>query len=108
VRAESTNRVSFIDVEVELEGKHQHEEGREVKEQTHLVHLLELQDPRQVNQSSFHRIETLDNEENLLPRAMRPRLTLGDRLPEQALQVLHVVVRVLADHRSRETRSEPN
>jgi hypothetical protein len=117
VGSKSSNRVSLVDVEVELKGHdriisfptpaYRQDEERAWKK-THLVLLLELDQLRQIDQRSLHRVETLDGDHDLLPRSMRPRLTLTDDLPQQRLQILHVVVLELPHARSAHPDSEPD
>lgn len=84
------------------------ERRREGEEETRLVDVLELDDARQVDESALHRVQALDNEEDFLPRAVRAGLTLRDALPEEVLEVVHVVVLVLAHHGARQARAEPD
>ena len=58
----------------------------------HLVFLLELEDLWQVHESSLHAVQTLDNQQDLLPRTVSLWLSLANDLPQQTFQALHVVM----------------
>lgn len=85
---ECSNRMRLVDVEVEL------------------VSLLELEDSGQIDHSSFHGVKALNDQKNLLPWAMSPRLTLTDALSEQIFEIFHIVMLVHPDHGARESSSE--
>ena len=76
------------------------------QDSTCLVFLLELHDHGQVRQRPLHRVQSLDDEQDLLPRTVGARHALADALAQQRLELLHVVVLVLADVRATETRTE--
>jgi hypothetical protein len=63
-----------------------------VDEQVELVLSLESDDFGEVAHGAFHRVETLDSNENLLPGTVSAGLALGDSLAKNTLQVADVVV----------------
>jgi hypothetical protein len=72
----------------------------------YLVLLLELEDCRQVDERALHRVQTLNDDHNLLPRPVRLRLALGDDFAEELLERAHVVVLVHAHARAREAHAD--
>mmetsp|Transcript_2162 Transcript_2162/g.6920 ORF Transcript_2162/g.6920 Transcript_2162/m.6920 type:complete len:207 (+) Transcript_2162:669-1289(+) len=63
-----------------------------VQVQICLVLLLDLHDLLQLGELAFHRIDTLDDDDDLLPRPPSAGLALGNARTQQALQLLRVVV----------------
>jgi len=47
---------------------------------------------RKIDQRSFHAIKTFYNDENLLPRSMSTGLSLADRLAQDGLEMVNIVV----------------
>ena len=74
----------------------------------YLVLLLELHDRREVAKGAFHTVQTLDNDQNLLPWAVGLGLTLTDHLTKQVFQVVHVVVLEHANVGTTETDTSTN
>lgn len=85
---EGTDRVGFVDKEVEL------------------VALLELNEGGEIAHCAFHGVEAFDDDENLLPGTVSAGLALRDAVAENALEVLHVVVLKHGNHGTRETGAE--
>lgn len=71
---DGTNGVSLVDEEIEL------------------VLVLQRHDTGQIAHGSLHGVETLNGNQNLLPRAVSAGLSLRDGLAELALEIDHVVV----------------
>ena len=74
----------------------------------HLVLPLQLKHARQVEQSSLHGVKTFNDDEDLLPRAMRLGLALADTLLQQGFQSVHVVMLEHPDVGAAETDTESN
>lgn len=72
VRAKRADAVRFIHIEIGL------------------VLLLDLNNLRETQDFSLHRVDTLHNNENLLPVSVSTRLALSDGLPDNSLQVLGI------------------
>lgn len=77
-----------------------------VNEQVELVLLLESDDFREIAHGAFHGIETLNSNENLLPRTVSAGLALGDSLAEDTLQVVDIVVLEHFNDSARESGTE--
>jgi hypothetical protein len=79
-----------------------------VDEEEELVLLLELDDAGQVAHGAFHRVQTLNRDQDLLPWAVGAGLALRDGFAQRALEIAHVVVLEHGDHGSRKTGTESN
>lgn len=74
-----------------------------VDKQVELVLAFELQKSGQITHGTLHRVETLDNDQNLLPRAVSAGLSLRDSLAKNSFQIGHVVVLEGLDDSARQT-----
>ena len=83
-------------------------DGRHGISSTDLILVLELDHTGQVDQSTFHTVETLDDDQNLLPWTMRLRLSLTDNFPQQRLEVVHIVVLEHANISPAQPNTEPD
>lgn len=72
----------------------------------YLVSLLQLYQGRQVDESALHAVETLHDDQDLLPRTMCLRLALADDLSQKLLQILHIVVLEHANVRAAQPDTE--
>ena len=54
----------------------------------------------------LHRVQTLDDDQDLLPRSVRSWLTLTDAFPQQRVERLHIVVLERPDRGTRQPDPE--
>lgn len=59
---------------------------------THLVLLFQRNNLWEQDCLPLHAVHALDNDDDLLPRAIYPGLPCNDAGPQQSLQVLHIIV----------------
>ena len=72
----------------------------------HLVPFLELDNCRDVAHTALHAIQSLNNKQNFLPRAVSPRLALANTFPEELFQVSHVIMPERPYNRSTEADAD--
>lgn len=77
-----------------------------VDKQVKLVLALQFQDSGQVDHGTFHRVETFDDQENLLPGAVSSWLALGNGFTKNTLEVAHVVVLERLNDSTRKTSTD--
>lgn len=69
----------------------------------YLILLLELDDLRELDNRTLHRVKTLDNDQDVLPGTVSSRLALRDGVAEDRLEICGIVVLEDTDKGARET-----
>ena len=62
---------------------------RLINVQVEFVSLFELQHARQIEDRAFHRVQPLDNHNDLFPWPVRPWLALAYAFTQQRLESIH-------------------
>jgi hypothetical protein len=68
--------------------------------------VLQSEDTRKITHGALHRVETFNNDENLLPGAVSAGLALRDSLTHNTLKVGHIVMLEGLNDSTRETSTD--
>jgi hypothetical protein len=84
-RAKSTDRVSLVNEKIEL------------------VFVLQSKNTGEITHGTLHRVETFDDDQNLLPRTVGAGLTLGNSFANNTFQIGHIIVLEALNNGTRKT-----
>jgi hypothetical protein len=83
--AKSTDRVSLVNEKIEL------------------VLVLQSKNTGKITHGTLHRVETFDDNQNLLPRTVGAGLTLGNSFANNTFQISHIIVLEALNNGTRKT-----